>query len=105
MSRMSKFLKHICTYEKLILDSKGNVVVDKYGEPMYEPRTIINCRREISVQEILTNTGAVLSSSTRYYTDDKYTIQAGDKLDGKSVLKVQEYVNQQGVVEGYESYV
>jgi hypothetical protein len=102
---MSKYLKHICTYEKLQTDQAGKVLMDKYGEPLYEPRVVIHCRREIAVQDIQTNTGAILTSSTRYFTDDKHTIHANDKLDGKIVLKVQEYANQFGEVEGFESYV
>jgi hypothetical protein len=54
---------------------------------------------------VQTNTGAILKSSTRYFTDDKQSIKAGDKLGGKPVLKVQEYINQFGVAEGFESYV
>jgi hypothetical protein len=102
---MSKYLKHICTYEALKLDQNGNVLMDKYGEPLYEPKVVIHCRREISVQDVQTNTGAILTSSTCYFTDDKHTIHVNDKLDGMTVLKVQEYSNQFGEIEGFESYV
>lgn len=105
MSRISKYLKQKCSYEKLKRDNKGEVVLDKFGEPQYESSKTIKCRRETSVQDVQTNTGAILKSSTRYFTDDKQSIQADDKLDGKTVLKVQEYINQFGIAEGYESYV
>ena len=105
MSRMSKYLKQKCTYEKLKRDETGRILLDKFGEPQYEDAVVIKCRRETTVQDVQTNTGAILKSTTRYFTDDKQSIQASDKLDGKAVLKVQEYINQFGVAEGFESYV
>ena len=89
MSRISKFLKQKCTYERLKRKEDGTVQFDKYGEPQYEAPEVIKCRREETIQEVQTNTGAVLKSSTRYFTDDKQSIQANDKLDGKAVLKTQ----------------
>ena len=105
MSRMSKYLKQTCTYERLKRGSDGKVLLDKFGEPQYEAPRSIKCRCEISIQDVQTNTGAILKSSTRYFTDQKQSIQADDKLDGKVVLKTQEYTNQFGVAEGCESYV
>ena len=105
MSRMTKYLKQKCTYEKLKRDKDGKVLLDKYGDPLYEAPVAIKCRRETTIQDVQTSTGAILKSSTRYFTDDKQSINAGDKLDGNAVLKVQEYVNQFGVAEGFESYV
>ena len=105
MSRMSKYLRQQCTYEKLKRDASGKVLLDKYGEPQHEAPVTIKCRRETSIRDIQTSTGALLKSSTRYFTDDKQSIQAGDKLDGVTVLSVQEYVDQFGFAEGYESYV
>lgn len=105
MSRMSKYLKQKCTYEKLKLDKNGNVTHDKFGNPQHESPKVIMCRREESIQDIQTSTGAILKSSTRYFTDDKQSIQAGDKLDGKPVLKALGYTNQFGKAEGFESYV
>lgn len=105
MSRMSKYLRQKCTYEKLLRGVDGAILLDKFGEPQYEAAEEIKCRRETFIQEVQTNTGAILKSSTRYFTDDRQTIQANDKLDGKAVLKVQEYTNQFGITEGFESYV
>lgn len=105
MSRMTKYLKQKCVYEKLKYDENGKVLLDKYGDPQFESPVNIKCRRETTIQEVQTSTGAVLKSSTRYFTDDKQSIKAGDKLDGKPVLKVQEYINQFGSAEGFESYV
>ena len=94
MSRMSKYLKQECTYEKLKLNEDGKILLDKFGEPQHDTPIVIKCRRETTIQDIQTSTGAILKSSTRYFTDDKQFIRAGDKLDGKTVLKVQEYINQ-----------
>ena len=104
MSRITKYLKQECTYEQQKRDKNGDAILDKYGEPSYEAPEIIKCRRETLIQDILTNTGSILKSSTRYFTDEKHVIQANDKLDGKPVLKVQEYINQFGKAEGFESY-
>ena len=105
MSRMTKYLKQKCTYEKTKRDKNGNVLLDKFGEPQYEAPEVIKCRRETYIQDIQTSTGAILKSSTRYFTDNKQSIQAGDRFDGHTVLRVQEYVNQFGIAEGFESYV
>ena len=105
MSRMTKYLKQKCTYEKAKRDENGNILHDKFGDPQYGAPEIIKCRREETIQDVQTSTGAILKSSTRYFTDDKQSIKAGDKLDGKSVLKAQEYINQFGSAEGFESYV
>lgn len=105
MSRITKFLKQKCTYEKLQRGEDGKVLLDMYGEPLYEAPVVIKCRRETTIQDVQTNTGAILKSTTRYFTDEKHSIKANDKLDGKTVLKVQEYINQFGKPEGFESYV
>lgn len=105
MSRMTKYLKQKCTYEKLKRNQAGKVLLDKFGEPQHEAPIVLKCRFETSTQEVQTNTGAVLTSIARYFTDDKHIIQVGDKLGGRSVVKVQEYINQFGVAEGFESYV
>ena len=105
MSRVTKYLRQKCTYEKAQRDAQNQVVHDKYGEPQYEAPVVIKCRREQFVQDVQTATGSILKSSTRYITDGLHNIQTADKLDGMYVLKVQEYVNQFGKVEGYESYV
>lgn len=105
MSRVTKYLRQKCTYEQLKRRENGEVLLDKFGEPQYEAPVVIKCRRETTIQDVQTNTGAILKSSTRYFTDDKHTIQADDKLDGAAVLKTQEYINQFGETEGFESYV
>lgn len=105
MSRITKYLRQQCSYEAVILDSKGKVLHDKFGEPQYSSPVIVKCRREEIIQDVQTSTGAILKSSTRYFLSNMYKIQADDRLDGKPVLKVQEYINQHGTAEGYEAYV
>ncbi len=105
MSRMTKFLKQTCMYEQCKHNPDGSISLDKYGDPQYEAPVQIKCRRETSVQDVQTNTGAILKSSTRYFVDNRHHIQANDKFDGKCVLKVAEYTNQSGKAEGFECYV
>ena len=105
MSRMTKYLRQSCMYEKCKLKADGTVSLDKFGEPQYEAPVQIKCRREVSIQDVQTNTGAILKSNTRYFIDGKHTMHADDKLDGKCVLKVTEYTNQLGKTEGFECYV
>ena len=104
MSLLTKYLKQTCTYEQQKRDENGNAILDKFGEPSYEAPVTIKCRRETLIQDVLTNTGSILKSSTRYFTDNNHEIKANDRLDGKPVLKVQEYINQFGKAEGFESY-
>lgn len=105
MSRITKFLKQTCSYEAALRDDLGKVQLDAFGEVLYAPARVLRCRREKTVQDVQTNTGAVLRSSTRYFTDESVEINADDRLDGKTVLTVEEYTNQLGKTEGYESYV
>lgn len=105
MSRMTKFLKQTCQLERAVRKADGSVVLDKFGEVQYSAPVTLKCRRERVVKDVQTNTGAILRSATRYFTDEKQTIQADDRLDGRVVLEVEEYTNQLGLTEGFESYV
>lgn len=105
MSRMTKFLKQTCLFEKAKRNADGTVQLDKFGEPQYESPVRLKCRRERIIRDVQTSNGAVLRSSTRYYTDELRAIEADDRFDGKAVLEVEEYTNQLGNTEGYESYV
>ena len=104
MSRITKYLKQKCTYEQQKRDENGNAVLDKYGEPSYKAPVVLKCRREILIRDVLTNNGSVQKSSTRYFLENTHEIKANDKLDGKPVLEVREYVNQFGKPEGFECY-
>jgi len=104
MSLITKYLNQKCVYEQQKRNSEGIAILDKYGEPSYEDPVEIKCRRETLIKDVMTHTGSILKSSTRYFTDAEYNIKANDKIDGKPVLQVQDYVNQFGIVEGFESY-
>lgn len=102
---MTKFLKQTCVFEKALRNEDGTTKLDKFGEVMYASPRQLKCRREKVVKDVQTNTGAILSSSTRYFTDEAQPIDPDDRFDGKVVLEVSEYINSQGLPEGYESYV
>lgn len=104
MSRMTKFLKQTCTFEEAVRDSKGQLVMNKYGEPTYKRSCTLKCRREGATKDVLTSNGAVIRSESIYYTDESQLIRTDDKLDGKIVTAVSEYTNEHGKVEGYESH-
>lgn len=105
MSRMTKFLKQTCVFERMKRNDEGTAVLDKFGEPQYEAPKKLKCRREKLVKDIQTNTGAILRSTTRYFLDESQPIETEDRLDGKTILSVEEYINQLGATEGYECYV
>lgn len=105
MSRMTKFLKQTCSFERVQRDDAGAAVLDMYGEPQYESPIQIRCRREKLVKDVQTSTGAVLRSTTRYFVDESQSIEVDDRFDGKAILSVEEYINQLGTTEGYECYV
>lgn len=105
MSRMTKFLKQTCTFERMKRNDEGTTVLDKFGEPQYEVPKKLKCRRERLVKDVQTNTGAILRSTTRYFLDESQPIETEDRLDGKTILSVEEYINQLGATEGYECYV
>lgn len=105
MSRMTKFLQQTCSFEKAKRGLDGSVLLDQFGEVMYEAPITLKCRRERVIQDVQTNTGAILRSSTRYFTDETRIIEADDRFDGRVILEVEEYTNQLGKTEGFESYV
>lgn len=106
MSRMTKFLKQQTTLQLMQRTSKGEPQLNEYGEPLYQSRvTVIKCRKEISTQDVITTVGAAKKSATTFYLDNTTPVTIGDKLEGKPVLTVQEYINAQGLCEGYEVMV
>ena len=105
MSRMTKFLKQQCLFEAAKRTSKGEVQLNTFGDVLYKSGKRVKCRREQMIKDVQTSNGAILQSSTRYFIDDTVQVRANDRIDGKTVLQVEEYVNQLGKVEGYECYV
>ena len=105
MSRLTKYLKQQCTLELVKRDTSGNVLMNRYGEPDYNTSVKVRCRKERISKDILTTNGSVSKSVSRYYLDNDVEVRVGDKLDGRVVTKVSDFVNEFGVSEGYECYV
>lgn len=102
---MSKFLKQTCSFERALRDSDGATKLNKFGDVLYTSPLTVKCRRERVIKDVQTNTGAILSSSTRYFIDESCPINPDDRIDGKVVLEVEEYVGAKGQTVGYEVYV
>ena len=96
MSRMSKFLKQTCVLEKALRSPNGSTKLDKCGEIMYDAPQTIKCRRERIIRDVQTNTGAILRSSTRYFTDDSVVIAAEDRQDGRAIVEGEGKINAKG---------
>lgn len=105
MSRLTKFLRQECVFEKAQRDDVGNVKLNAYGDILYEKARTVKCRRERFVRDMQTNTGATLKTSSRYFLDETHPVEADDRIDGKVILSAEEYTNQLGRCEGYECYV
>lgn len=101
MSRMTKFLKQKANYQSMKLNEDGEPVLDIYGDPTYKDPEVVPCRRERSIQDIVTTTGALAKSSTIYYFDERVVVVLGDLVDGNQILDFEEYVNEDGKTEGY----
>lgn len=105
MSRMTKFLRQTCLLESAILDAYGNQQLNEFGETQYEEPKQIKCRHEVSYRDVQTTDGRIIRSASRYFLDDSNVIKANDRLDGRVVVSVSEYINALGESEGYEVYV
>lgn len=101
MSRMSKYLKQTVLIERVKLDTSGKPTMNAYGELEYEAAKQIPCRRERYIKDVTMPNGAVVQSSTQYYT--VVEIGMNDKLDGNVVLMLEEYTNEAGQPEGFRS--
>lgn len=105
MSRLTKFLRQECLFEKAQRDAVGKVELNAYGDILYEEAQTVKCRRERFVRDIQTSTGSTLKTSSRYFLDETHPVEADDRIDGKVILSVEEYTNQLGRCEGFECYV
>ena len=104
MSRLTKFLQQTCILEMAVRNNDGVPVLNKFGEKAYASPVTIKCRRERTTKDVLTANGSALRSDSIYYTDETHIIRPDDKLDGRVVLSVEEYVNGLGRVEGFVSH-
>lgn len=84
-------------------DASGEIALNKYGEAQYGAPTTLKCRRERTTKDVLTANGSVVRSASIYYTDESTVIRPDDRIDGKVVLSVEEYTNELGKTEGFES--
>lgn len=89
----------------MVRDEDGEPVLDIYGDPTYEAPIEVKCRRERSIKDIITVTGAMARSYSTYYLDEQHVVDLGDLLDGKPIVDFAEYINEYGLVEGYEVMV
>lgn len=103
MSRMTKFLMQKASVVKMKRDLLGEPILNEYGDPQYETKsTIVKCRKERSTKDILTTGGAAAVSTTKYFLDNSITVDIGDKINGKPILTVTDFINPLGVSEGWE---
>ena len=105
MSRMTKFLKQTCTFEKAQRDNSGKTLLSNYGDILYNAPVTLPCRREKYVVDLRESNGAILKAQTRYFLDEAVEVQADDRIDGNVILNCEEYIDQFGVCIGYEVYV
>lgn len=98
---MTKYLKQTCKWSKMLVDEQGDAILDMYGDPTFAEAVIIPCRREKSLKDVLTLSGAVQRSATTYYIDERYEISMGDLMDNKPIIDFEEYTNEHGRTEGY----
>lgn len=103
MSRMTKFLRQKATITLVKRDREGKPLLDAYGDPVYSTSsTTVKCRRERLTKDVLTTNGAASVSTTRYFFDDSVSLDLGDKVDGKAIQTVKDFVNSKGRSEGWE---
>lgn len=105
MSALTKFLRQTCTLMSAQLDNNGAPILDKYGEPVFATPVVVKCRCEHTTKDVLTPTGSVLKSASRYFVDNSATVRLGDKVDGKAVIQVSDFIGATGMSEGWMFYV
>lgn len=104
MSRMTKFLRQICSLERYIVEN-GMPKLNAFGELQYQPPIKLKCRHEVAHKDVQTANGSIVRSTSVYYLDASEPIKADYRIDGSVVLSVTSYVNARGQTEGYEVYV
>ena len=105
MSRMTKFLKQICSVERYKEKDTNDAETNRFGEYIYEEPIQCKCRNEVCFKDIKTENGSVVRSTSRYFLDESVEIKPDYRIDGKVAITVETYINQFGTVEGYEVYV
>lgn len=102
-SPIEKYLHQKASIRYALRDTEGNPILDDYGEPQYQQREkTFPCRREKSVEDVITTNGAVKKNTSIYFFGPKAQIDLGDKVDGKVVLTVTDFIDLFGECWGYE---
>jgi len=78
-------------------------VRDRYGAIGYLLPEKIKCRCEVSTKEIVTPSGRMVRVERTYYLARK--VRTGDKLDGKEVQYVEDWVSLSGKPAGWKAMV
>lgn len=106
MSAVTKYLNQKTTLQLGRRAPDGSIMLDEYGEPLYEDRVrSIRCRKEISTEDVLTSTGAVQKSTTTFYVDNTVSVALGDKMEGKVILMIEDFIDFTGHSIGYKIQV
>lgn len=76
---------------------------DDRGQPVYGLPSVIKCRKQAKVQNVLTETGQSIRTQHVYYT--KSQVSEGDLLDGKVIMGVSAWTGLNGEILGYMAVV
>lgn len=105
MSRLTRYLKQTAVLESVVLNEDGEPVMDAYGKYQYQEPQVVKCRKEITEDIASSDGGHYVRYSYTYYVDETIPVHNDDKLDGKLVVGVGEYVDGAGQLIGYEVHV
>lgn len=106
MSRMTKYLKQTCMVTPFIVNAlTGKAQLNKFGETEYMEPVECKCRHEIIIKDIQAQNGQLITSTSCYFLDESFPLQAGYLLDGEPIINIETYINEMGRIEGYEAYV
>ena len=105
MARISKYLRQYCTVQKAKKTASGTVQLNGFGEVEYASPIRVKCRCEQSAKDVLTSNGSVVKSTARYFFEPSVNLSVDDRIDGKPIQTMSEYVSRVGKVEGLECYV
>lgn len=100
-SVLARFLNQTCTIEKY--DPETDVT---YGDARFLPPVTVPCRKESFFRMVQNEDQQIVKSSSRYFIGPDTPVEAWqDKVDGRLVLDVQDYVWLDGSKVGYEVVV
>lgn len=98
---LGPFLNQTCQIEKY--DADADIT---YNDDRFLPPATVACRKEIHTKTTYNSNGDVSISTTRYFIGPDIPVEVWkDRIDGKVIQEVKEYVWLDGVIVGYEVYV